>query len=106
MYLATDFMIVTISINPTDWFHMVFNYIGGSPTRGDSVIIYHDGAEVGSNTQKTQKVRNTGPGVVVIGRYFVQFQEQYFASVMLDELLFFNRYLTAQEVQILYNMHK
>ena len=44
--------------------------------------------------------------LLVLGRYFVQFQETYYASVMVDELLFFNRNLNPQEVQILYNVHK
>ena len=57
-------------------------------------------------TQKIAYARNARPGVVVIGRYFVQFQEAYFASVMVDELLFFDRNLTPQEAQILYNRHK
>ena len=80
----------------------MFNYI--SSYIGDRVIIYHDGAEVGVGTQKTPFGRNGGgAGVVVIGRNIVQL-EQAFASVMMDELLFFNRYLNQEEVQILYNM--
>ena len=82
----------------------MFNYIG--TTNAEGVVIYHDGIHVGSSTQKMSYARNGRPGIVVIGRYFVQFLEQYFASVMMDELLFFNRYLTPQEVQILYNVHK
>ena len=82
----------------------MFNYIGTNNAEG--IAIYHDGAEVGSSTQKTSYIRNARPGVVVIGRYFVQFQETYYASVMVDELLFFNRNLNLQEVQILYNVHK
>ena len=79
----------------------MFNYIGTN--NADGVAIYHDGVEMEGNTQKTANTKNKGPGVAVLGRYFVQL-EQYFASVMVDELLFFNRYLTPQEVQILYNM--
>ena len=85
---------------PTEWYHLVFNCVSG-----DSVVIHHDGAEVGRSTQKASISNNAGPGVVVVGRYFVQ-SEQDFASVMVDELLFVNRPLSEAEAQILYNMHK
>ena len=104
VHLPSNYIKLTISSVPNEWYHLVFNYIGTN--NAESVAIYHDGVHVGSSTQKTVYTRNARPGVVVIGRYFVQFQEKYFASVMVDELLFFNRYLTTQEVQILYNMHK
>ena len=97
-------MKVTVSTIPAEWYHLVFNYVGTHNAEG--ITIYHNGIQVGSSTQKISYARNARPGVVVIGRYFVQFQEKCFASVMLDELLFFNRYLTTQEVPILYNMHK
>ena len=104
VHLPTFNIKVTISTVPTEWYHLVFNYIGTKDAEG--VTIYHDGTEVGSSTQKTSFTRSTGPGVVVIGRYFVQYLEDFFASVMVDELLFFNRYLTGQEVEILYNEQK
>ena len=97
-------MKVTISTVPTEWYHLVFNYIGTNNAEG--ITIYHDGAEVGSSTEKPLGSRNGGPGVVVLGRYFVQFQEINYASVMVDELLFFNKNLNPQEIQILYNMYK
>ena len=88
-HLTSDKIEVTISTVPTKWYHLVFNYIG--PNNAEEVTIYHDGTEVGSSTQKTSFDINGGPGVVVIGRYYVQFQEQYFASVLVDELLFFEQ---------------
>ena len=91
---------MAISTVPSEWYHLVFNY---KKHYGDFIVIYHDGAEVGVGTQKTPFDRNGGAGVVVIGRNFVQ-SERAFASVMVDELLFFNRFLTGEEVQILYNM--
>ena len=103
VYFRTDYISVTISTVPTQWYHLVFNYIGTSSAEG--VTIYHDGAEVGSSTQKKTYARNEGSGVVVIGRQFVQLLVQAYASVMVDELLFFNRKLSPAEVQILYNMH-
>ena len=79
----------------------MFNYVGTNNAEG--VTIYHDGVEVGSSAQKVSYERTVGPGVVVIGKYNVH-SEQDFASVMVDELLFFNRIITADEVQILYDM--
>ena len=104
MYFRTEYIRIIIPTVPTEWYHLVFNYVGTNNAEG--VTIYHDGVEVGSNTQKTPYYNNAGSGIVVLGRYYVQALEQSFASVMVDELLFFNRYLTEEEVQILYNMHK
>ena len=106
MYFLTSYIKVTVSTVPTEWYHLVFNYVSGSPATLEGITIYHDGVEVGSGTQKTSHTTNAGQGVVVIGRYFAQAHEQDFASVMVDELLFFNRNLSPDEVSILYNMHK
>ena len=106
VYFLTSYIRVTISTVPTEWYHLVFNYVDGNSFSGESITIYHDGVEVGSSTQKTSYNNNAGQAVVVLGRYFVQTLEQDFASVMVDELLFFNKNLSPEEVQILYNMHK
>ena len=100
-YFRTNYIKVEISTVPTEWYHLVFNYIGSS--NEDGVAIYHDGMVVGSNTQVSYNT-NAGQGVVVLGRYFVHTLEQDFASVMVDELLFFNRKLTSTEVQILFEL--
>ena len=62
MHLPAFYMTVTISTVPTEWYHLVFNYIGTNNAEGIS-------------TQKTPYIRNAGPGIVVIGRYFVQYLE-------------------------------
>ena len=105
VYFRTEYIKMIISTIPTEWYHLVLNYIPASPTSSDSVVIYHDGAEAGRSTEKVSYNTNAGSGVVVIGKYFVQ-SELDFATVMVDELLFFNRHLTEGEAQILYNMHK
>ena len=104
VFFRTSYITVTFSTVPNEWYHLVFNYIGTNNAEG--IVIYHDGTEVGSSTQKTSYNNNAGQGVVIIGRYFAQALEQDFASVMVDELLLFNRKLTPEEVQILHNMHK
>ena len=106
MCYRTEYIKVIVSTVPTEWYHLVFNYTGESPAGGgDSVVIYHDGAEVGSSTDKVSYSTTAGQGVAVIGRQFVQ-SELELASVMVNELSFFNRHLTEEEVQILYNMYK
>ena len=61
---------------PTEWYHLVFNYVGGSAaSSGDSVVIYHNGAEVGRSTQKASISNNAGAAVVVVGRYSVQSEQ-------------------------------
>ena len=105
MFFRTEYITMFISTVPTEWYHLVFKYIGESPVSVDSVVIYHDGVEVGSSTQKVSYSTTAGQSVVVLGRKLVQ-SELDFASVMVDELLFFNRHLTEEEAQILYNMHK
>ena len=106
MDYRTEYIRMVISTIPTEWYHLVFNYIGESPVGGgDSVVIYHDGVEVGRSTQKTSYTASAGKGVVVIGKHLVHLDLE-FASVMVDELLFFNRHLTEEEAQILYNRHK
>ena len=90
---------------PTGWFHVVFNYIG--PDNGEGGTIYHDGVE-----ELRKDYRNNhgyayaaGSGVVVIGRPYPSSDEKY-TSVMVDELMFFNRKLTLEEIENLYNQHK
>ena len=104
VYFRTDYIQVTDLTVPTEWYHLVFNYIGESSVGEDSVVIYHNGAEVGRSTNKVSYSTSARQGVVVIGKHRVQ-SEQDFASVMVDELLFFNRPLSEAEAQILYNMH-
>ena len=102
MYFRTSYIRVDVSTIPTDWYHLVFNYFGTNDAEG--VAIYHDGVNIGSN-RLISYTNTAGQGVVLLGRYNVR-TDNAFASVMVDELLFFNRHLTWQEVQILYNIHK
>ena len=89
--------------NPIYWHHLVFNYIGTNGTQG--IAVYHDGQEVTGSTNGQTLSTTAGPGEVVIGRYLTTWDGGY-SSVLVDELLFFNRELTPEEIQILYNMDK
>ena len=88
---------------PLDWYHLVFNYISTNETQG--IVIYHDGQEVARSTNEGTGPTTPGSGEVVIGRYFTSLDGAY-SSVLVDEMLFFNRELTAEEIEALYNMDK
>ena len=93
-------LVVASTSRPTQWFHLVLNYLG--PDQG--ATIYQDGEE--HLHQGLQDVTQTaGTGIVVIGRHSPVSDDRY-TSVMMDELMFFNRKLTSNEAQILYNQYK
>ena len=76
------------------------NYIG--PSDGEGVSIYYDGAEVASDTTKSAKSKPAGDGRIVVGRRYTKKDCDY-ASVEVDELIYFNDSLTSDEVQSFYN---
>ena len=88
---------------PVEWHHLVFNYIGTNGAQG--MAIYHDGQEVVTNTNGHLFPTSTGPGEVVIGRYLTSWDGGY-SSVLVDEMLFFNRELNLEEIRILYDAVK
>ena len=65
-YIAND----TI---PSGWFHTVLNFIGPD----DGIRIYHDGVEVGSDTNIHGNPKHNGERRIVIGRYFVKSATSY-----------------------------
>ena len=79
------------------------NYMG--PATGQGIIVYTDGTLQGSDTSKDTYSWPAGDGRVVIGRQYTDRDERY-TSVLVDELTFWNRTLTLQEIQAVYNMHK
>ena len=78
------------------WFHLVLNFI--SPLEGFKV--YNDGAEVNRTIRNFQDTYNIRDSRIVIGRSFTEVDEDY-ASVEVDELLFFNEALTEPEINLL-----
>ena len=70
------------------WIHVVLNYIG--PDDGQGFQMYQDGEQTAAGSVKyTYKHASPGDGRVVLGRRYTDRDELY-ASVNLDELLFFN----------------
>ena len=74
------------------------NYIGTNI--GQGIKIFYNGFEMVSVETKLAGSHQTGDGRIVVGRRFTDMDQQY-ASVMVDELLFFNRYLTPEEISVL-----
>ena len=81
---------------PSGWFHTVLNFIGPA----DGIRAYHDGVEVGRDTNIHGNPKHNGDRRIVIGRYFVKSTTSY-SSVQVDELLFFDQMLTDDEITIM-----
>ena len=72
------------------------------PNSGEGLRIYYNGAEVGSDTDKSPGSNSAEGGRIVVGRRWVNLDQEY-ASVQVDELIFFNRALTNVELESIYN---
>ena len=58
-----------------------------------------------SDTTNDAVTRSTGDGRIVIGRRITdRHRVQDYSSVMVDELIFFNFYLTPEEISVLGNL--
>ena len=79
---------------PERWFHVVFNYIG--PREDEGYRIYHDGVEV---TDGPGGIASQ-PGFRSPARRYTEQGGQY-TSLRMDELLFHNRPLTDNEIEVL-----
>ena len=86
----------TFVTKPSGWFHVVLNFIGPN----DGIRAYHDGVEVGSNTNIHGNSKHNGDRRIVIGRYFVKSGVTY-SSIQVDELLLFDQMLTDDEITML-----
>ena len=85
------------------WIHLVLNFIG--PDSGEGIQAFKDGALISSNQNGANASQTVGPGKVVIGRKYVNV-DGYYSQVEVDELIFFNKALTEQEVMELYNLYQ
>ena len=87
---------------PTGWIQVVLNYIG--PNDGQGIRIYYDGQQVANDTSKHPISRPAGDGRIVVGRLLTNrnFDHDY-ASITIDELIFFNRFLILDEISSLAN---
>ena len=84
----------------TGWTHLVLNYIG--PNNGEGVRMFIDGTEVVNGTDKSATLKSAGDGRIVVGRVYTN-KDQNYASVQVDELIYFYAALTSDDVQSIYN---
>ena len=68
---------------------------------GVGITVYQDGREIGTDTEKVVLSKPAGNGQVVIGRRNNGAMHHY-ASVSVDEIKFYNRQLTQQEISNMY----
>ena len=64
--------------------------------------MFIDGAKVKSVTTGSARSGSVGDGRIVVGRYYPD-QDRNYASVQVDELIYFNAALTSDDVQSIYN---
>ena len=87
-----------ISINT--WIHVAMVYRG--PDNG--IMVYHDGVYKGSDTSADTDNPVPPSGIVKISRQFDSPGNPSYDSVNLDELLFWNRILVQNEIEMIKNM--
>ena len=84
------------------WTHIVLNYIG--PNNGEGIKMYENGGLKGINIIKLPGSTSyqNGNGRIVVGRQFTG-SNDYYASIEIDEFVFFNTALDNGEVMSIYN---
>ena len=87
---------------PTGWTHIVLNYIGPNDESDEAVTMFFNGTEEDSDTTKDGLPYSPGDGRIVLGRLYTDSDNGY-SSVQVDELTFFNRTLTLDEIAALAN---
>ena len=92
-----------VSIFNDQWIHLVLNYIG--PNSGQGIQAFKDGVLISQMKSGSSGIQTDGVGRVVVGRRLVSRNQDY-AQVEVDELIFFNQALSAEEVRDLYNLYQ
>ena len=76
----------------------MLNYIG--PDDGQGIRVY--GMEVVGSTIRDVS-RSAGDGRIVVGRGRTD-EDSFYASMQIDELIFFNKALSTNDINLLYNV--
>ena len=87
------------SFTTDTWVHVTTIYRG--PNDGEGMKVYHDGADIGSTTQKFPRQTDTPSGIVKVGRWFDPPGAGGYGSLYLDELLFWNRQISEADIQLI-----
>ena len=104
MYLPETYYSQTISFQRNRWFHVVLNYLGEDVDMG-GFNVYHNNKLVGPRTNNYTKESSPGNSQVVLGRQFTDDDNSY-TSAQVDDLMFFNRNLSASDIEAFYNLYQ
>ena len=104
MHLPETYYSQTIAFQQNRWFHAVLNYLGKDVDMG-GFNVYHNNKLVGPRTNYYPKESSSGNSQVVLGRQFTDDDNSY-TSVQVDELMFFNRNLSASDIEAFYNLYQ
>ena len=86
-----------------EWMHLVLSYIG--PNYGQGIRVFKDGVLASYDRSRFSGTYIAGDARLVVGRKYVD-RDDYYTSVEIDELIFFNEALSDDEVRELYNMYQ
>ena len=90
-----EFRRAILDFTPSRWFHVVFNYLGPD----DGYQVYHDGILVADRLGIIARPSVTAIDTkIVIGRRFTEVDD-FYSSIQMDELLFFNYVLGDDDVK-------
>ena len=84
----------------TGWFHLAVVYLG--PNDGQGLIVYVNRTKVKKCAQRSNRGTSPGNGQLVIGNKLIGSDD--YSSVAVDELTLWNRELSDQEIEDLYQM--
>ena len=76
----------------------MLNYIG--PNNGEGIRIYYNGKKEASSGRKLYGGNTAHSGRIIAGRFNTE-ADQYYTSVQVDELIFFDQSLTLEEINML-----
>ena len=77
------------------WIHLVLNFIG--PNSGEGIQAFRDGALIAENQSGADGNNTVGDGRVIVGKKHSHLNK-FYAQVEVDELIFFNKALSNEEV--------
>ena len=89
---------IALHPKPTMCTHVVWNYIG--PNNGEGIRIFYNGAEKSRGEITFGGQYSAGDLRIIVGRFSTAVV-LYYASVEMDELIFFNQALTLEEIKAL-----
>ena len=95
-YFSTSY-----SASYNTWIHVGYVFRGKS--NGEGILVYRDGTHVRTDDVRSSWSTGNPSGVLKIGRLFTASGAKY-SSAQVDELMFWNRQLSGDEIMTIKNM--